>query len=118
VVALSQALPVLHIDIEMPKSTASRNYVIRVEGKNATVKDVMVAGFCYRVLLEEAIGSPAMVVRCFQAWTKEQSHGIDLMSKTEIAQARAWHKAHRYAHREASPLLSSPQALSFVFRLE
>lgn len=92
-------------------------YVVHVKGQNFTLKDVMVAADIYRLRIEEQIGDPVRVVRCFEAWSKELRHGIEKLNRSEAKLAREWLNAQHQADKVARQLLSSPQTLSFDFKL-
>ncbi|WP_139140210.1 hypothetical protein [Variovorax boronicumulans] len=92
-------------------------YVVHVKGQNFTLKDVMVAADIYRLRIEEQIGDPLRVVKCFQAWSKERHHGIEHLNRTEAQLAREWLNAQHQADKAARQLLSSPQTLGFDFKL-
>ena len=94
-----------------------RPYTVQVQGDSVTVQDTMVAGFTYRIQLEEQLGTPARVVQCFKAWTRLQRAGAAELSGTELEQATAWIEAHRQARRAARRFFVVPDAKTFVLRL-
>lgn len=94
-----------------------RPYVIHVEGKDVTVQDTMVAGFTYRIKLEEHLGGPARVLQCYQSWAKLEKHSADMLTRVELRQAEAWLDAHRQARRAAKRFFTVPYAKTFVLRV-
>lgn len=103
----------------MFENTAKREqpYTIRLDGSDLSIRDLMEVRFTFLRLLEEHIGAPSRVVRCYRAWTSQLESGTEALSETQKAYARAWREAWEHATGLAAPLLSKPQTTAFKFEL-
>lgn len=103
----------------MFEHTAKREqpYTIRLDGSDLSIRDLMEVRFTFLRLLEEHIGAPPRVVKCYRAWTSQLESGTEALSEAQKANARAWQEAWQHASDLAAPLLSKPQTTAFQFEL-
>lgn len=97
--------------------SAEHLYTIEVEGRNVTVRDVMVAAFTYRIKLEELLGSPRQVAHCYRLWHRLERLDEPPMTRLDIKYATAWRDAHAQAWQVAQVFLTDPHTKTFVLRL-
>lgn len=92
-------------------------YTVRLEGENLSLRDLMEVRFTFLRLLEQRLGTPSRLVKCYQAWSSQLEFGTGSMSEAQIDNARIWREAWEYASEMATPLLSQPQTTTFRFEL-
>ena len=97
--------------------TAEHLYTVEIEGRNVTVRDVMVAAFIYRIKLEELLGSPRQVPHCYRLWRRLEQADQPPMTHLDIQHAAAWREAHEQAWQVAQVFLTDPHTKTFVLRL-
>lgn len=100
-------------------NTAHREhpYTIRLEGSDLSIRDLMEVRFTFLRLLEQHIGAPPRVVKCYRAWASQLESGTEALSEAQRAHARAWRDAWEHATEMAAPLLSRPHSTAFQFEL-
>lgn len=103
----------------MFEHTAHREhpYTVRLEGSDLSIRDLMEVRFTFLRLLEQQIGEPPRVVKCYRAWASQLESGTDALSETQRAHARTWREAWEHAAGAAGPLLSKPESTVFLFQL-
>ncbi|SEK01805.1 hypothetical protein SAMN05216567_108107 [Variovorax sp. OK605] len=103
----------------MFENTAPREqpYTVRLEGNNLSIRDLMEVRFTFLRLLEQRIGAPTRVVKCYRAWASQLESGSDALTDAQITLARAWRDAWDHASEMAGPLLSNPHTTAFQFEL-
>jgi hypothetical protein len=103
----------------MFENTAPREqpYTVRLEGNDLSIRDLMEVRFTFLRLLEQHIGAPAQVIKCYLAWASQLESGTDTLTDTQIGQARTWRDAWDHASEQAAPLLSNPRTTAFQFEL-
>ncbi|WP_198085433.1 hypothetical protein [Variovorax sp. E3] len=92
-------------------------YTVRLDGQSLSIRDLMEVRFTFLRVLEQRIGSPQRVVKCYLAWSSQLESGTETMTDAQIANARVWRDAWDHASSVAVPLLSNPQATAFRFEL-
>lgn len=92
-------------------------YTIRLEGSDLSIRDLMEVRFTFLRLLEQHIGAPPRVIKCYRAWSSQLESGAETLSETQKAHARVWREAWDHATERAAPLLSRPHATAFQFEL-
>ncbi|RIX81949.1 hypothetical protein [Acidovorax cavernicola] len=97
--------------------TEEHLYTVEVEGRNVTVRDVMVAAFTYRIKLEELLGSSRQVAHCYRLWRRLEQLDEPPMTRLDIKYATAWRDAHQMAWQAAHVFLTDPHTKTFVLRL-
>lgn len=103
----------------MFENTAQREhpYTVRLEGADLSIRDLMEVRFTFLRLLEQHIGAPTRVVKCYRAWSSQLESGIEALSESQRANARIWRDAWAHATDVAAPLLSKPHQTAFQFEL-
>lgn len=103
----------------MFEDTAHREqpYTVRLEGNDLSIRDLMEVRFTFLRLLEQRIGAPTLVVKCYRAWASQLESGSDALTETQVSLARAWRDAWDHATELAAPLLSNPRTTEFQFEL-
>ncbi len=103
----------------MFENTAPREhpYTVRLEGPDLSIRDLMEVRFTFLRLLEQHIGAPPRVVKCYRAWANQLESGSETLSEAQKAHARAWRDAWDHANELAAPLLSKPHCTAFQFEL-
>ncbi|MFM9922548.1 hypothetical protein VLK31_06110 [Variovorax sp. H27-G14] len=103
----------------MFENTAPREppYTVRLEGPDLSIRDLMETRFTFLRLLEQHIGAPPRVVKCYRAWASQLESGSETLSEAQKAHARTWKEAWERASEQAAPLLSKPHCTAFQFEL-
>jgi len=103
----------------MFEDTAHREqpYTVRLEGSDLSIRDLMEVRFTFLRLLEQRIGAPTHVVKCYRAWASQLESGSGALTQAQVALARAWREAWDHATEQAAPLLSNPRTTEFQFEL-
>ncbi len=99
------------------KANRDQAYTVRLEGKSLSIRDLMEVRFTFLRMLEQRIGPPTRVVKCYRAWSSQLEWGTESMTDTQIANARVWREAWDHAFDVAAPLLSHPRNTKFHFEL-
>lgn len=99
------------------KASREQLYTVHLEGTGLSIRDLMEVRFTFIRLLEQRIGRPERVVKCYLAWSSQLESGTRTMAQAQIAHARAWREAWAHASEVAVPLLSHPQTTVFRFEL-
>ncbi|MGJ7526822.1 hypothetical protein [Variovorax sp. GB1P17] len=99
------------------KSSREQLYTVHLEGASLSIRDLMEVRFTFLRLLEQRIGRPERVVKCYRAWSSQLESGTGTMGQAQIAHARAWREAWEHASEVAVPLLSHPHTTAFRFEL-
>lgn len=99
------------------KTNRDQAYTVRLEGTSLSIRDLMEVRFTFLRVLEQRIGPPTRVVKCYRAWSSQLEWGTESMTDTQIANARAWREAWEHAVGVAALLLSHPRNTKFHFEL-
>jgi hypothetical protein len=100
-----------------PKAPREQPYTIRLEGSDLSIRDLMEVRFTFMRLLEQHIGTPPRVIKCYRAWANQLESGTEALSEAQVGYARTWREAWEHATEQAAPLLSRPHATAFQFEL-
>ncbi|MFH0131045.1 hypothetical protein ACGLHS_12610 [Variovorax sp. VaC1] len=92
-------------------------YTVHLDGTSLSLRDLMEVRFTFIRVLEQRIGGPAQVLKCYRAWASQMESGARTMAEAQIASARAWQEAWEHASEVTVPLLSHPQTTVFRFEL-
>jgi hypothetical protein len=99
------------------KANRDQTYTVRLEGTSLSIRDLMEVRFTFLRVLEQRIGTPTRVVKCYRAWSSQLEWGTESMTDMQIANARVWSEAWAHATDVAAPLLSQPRNTKFHFEL-
>jgi hypothetical protein len=92
-------------------------YAIRLEGKNITVREHMLACQAFLVSIEDGLGGEARVVACCRAWSKWLKFGSSPISDREIRDAHLWQQNYGRAINAAKRILTDPESGDLHFSL-